>query len=694
MRTVGEHMGRTATRRARGVVSGLVLVLTAVVLAPPAQAQGSGTIVFIRDANVWIMAADDPASARAVTTDGTADAPYIAPTQDDEGTIYAVTSDGYGQIVTLSQDGAQLAPPFRPQVQQKIDDLDLSPDGRVLAITSYQSNSTSIGAIFTFFMDFVHVDGSGSDGLSRNVDGSYGSFYTDDDVVLAPYADSPYEIAGLTTHRVGTSGQDPWFDTCRKADDIFGPDGAFPDGCAIVSEPQIDRSLSRMAALGFDPIAETGELIVYALSGPPPTQPSRECSLPLPDGSASFDRPDWSPDGDALVWGYGGSPSAPAGIYVATGVAGGCQAALDAAQLVAPGGSWPDWSPAPLGASPSVPDPFDPSTPTPGGPGAPLVDGARLDGGGTTDPVAQAVATSQALFADGRADRVVLATADRFPDALAGTALAGDDGPILLTAGLGDLDPRVEAEIARVTGGHGTVLVLGGTSAVSDRAAAQAIAAAGNRTCAAPLPTSCRYAGSGREETAALIAGTVIAEAPDGVAFIARGDDFADAITGGALAAATRVPILLTPPDSLAPPTAAFLTEHDIELAIVLGGPAAVDEATYAALPVPQRRRVAGDERTGTAAAIATQLWDSAQIGHGGIVLVNVRAADGWQTALTAAVASAVHDAPQLGVENPPAGLSAPTRQVLAGVEGPIMAFGGPDLVSDAQLEEATAARG
>lgn len=129
----------------------------------------------------------------------------------------------------------------------------------------------------------------------------------------------------------------------------------------------------------------------------------------------------------------------------------------------------------------------------------------RLDGGGKADPVGQAIATSQVLFSDGAADRVVLATADRFPDALAGSALAGDDGPILLTLFGEELDPRVQAEIARVTGGNGVALVLGGVAAVSEGAAGQARDAAGAPSCAAPFPGDCRYAGTGREHTAALI---------------------------------------------------------------------------------------------------------------------------------------------------------------------------------------------
>ena len=79
------------------------------------------------------------------------------------------------------------------------------------------------------------------------------------------------------------------------------------------------------------------------------------------------------------------------------------------------------------------------------------------------------------------------------------------------------------------------------------------------------------------------------------------------------------------------------------------------------------------------------------------VAIVNVRAANGWQTALSAAVASALLDMPQLGVENPPTGLVARRSPAyLGGVAAgtPILGFGDAALVSDAQLHEAAAAFG
>ncbi|MGI9017335.1 MAG: cell wall-binding repeat-containing protein [Euzebya sp.] len=310
-----------------------------------------------------------------------------------------------------------------------------------------------------------------------------------------------------------------------------------------------------------------------------------------------------------------------------------------------------------------------------------------VDGGlvGVADPVAQAIATSQAVFADGAANRVVLATSEQFPDALAGAALAGTAGPILFTPFSAELDPRVAEEIARVTGGEGVMLVLGGTAAVTDSAAAQARSASGDVACSTPFPVTCRYAGSGREVTAALIAETVVQEHNRSIALLARGDVFADALTGGAYAARAGVPVLLTPSNQPNVATADFLAAHpEIDQIVVLGGIVAVDQPTATALGAT--RRVEGPERTATSVAIAEELWAAGGIGTGGSVLVNVRDDDGWTAALSAAVASATFDAPQLGVESPPALLSDAVLAYLQTTDGPVQAFG---RVSNAQLDEA-----
>ena len=94
-----------------------------------------------------------------------------------------------------------------------------------------------------------------------------------------------------------------------------------------------------------------------------------------------------------------------------------------------------------------------------------LPDGVtRLAGG---ERIATAVAISQQGWDDESTGTVVLARADLFPDALAGTPLAISlDAPILLTE-TDALSELTSTEIQRVLGDSGTVVLLGGEEALS-----------------------------------------------------------------------------------------------------------------------------------------------------------------------------------------------------------------------------------
>lgn len=82
-------------------------------VAPQAAEGPPGTIVFEQGSNIWIMAGDDPATARQVTVDGTSAEPYKAPSQDDEGRIYAARGQSLEEIVRIDQDGEELGPPLQ-----------------------------------------------------------------------------------------------------------------------------------------------------------------------------------------------------------------------------------------------------------------------------------------------------------------------------------------------------------------------------------------------------------------------------------------------------------------------------------------------------------------------------------------------------------------------------------------------------
>ena len=281
--------------------------------------------------------------------------------------------------------------------------------------------------------------------------------------------------------------------------------------------------------------------------------------------------------------------------------------------------------------------------------------------GSADEPVAAALAHSATAFADDGADRVVLGRADVFADNLAGAPLtgAGRGGPLLLTTGGRDaaLSPGVADEVERVLGAPRhplepgspggcvapvealEVILLGGPAAVSERVQRE-LEAAG--WCVG------RLAGPSRIETAVAVADSVVelVGAPRRV-LLARSDDWADAATGGAAAARSEVPVLVTPPDGLHPAVAAFLDRHPSAEVVLLGGEAALSEDVARAVG-DRGRRVAGPARDATAAEIARQVFEGPA---GGVVLANGYVEDGWVHALAVAPLAAAEASPVLYAE-------------------------------------------
>lgn len=306
----------------------------------------------------------------------------------------------------------------------------------------------------------------------------------------------------------------------------------------------------------------------------------------------------------------------------------------------------------------------------------------------TTDVVLAAIELSRATFGDGGAAHVVLGRDDEFADSLAGAALAGTAGPILYTTGGRGRALRAEtrAELVRVLGPPVScevrvqVFLLGGAAAVSSDVE-QAVRAL--RYCVR------RIAGATRVETSVQIAEHLAATLgrPREV-LLARADDWADAATGGAYAAASRVPVVVTQRGSLHPEVASYLRRRRPGQVTLLGGGAAlsapVEEAVRSVGPA---RRVAGAARDITAVEIVRRLWGPAASG-GGITLVNGYTTNGWAYALAAAVYGAVHTAPVLYTQA--ASLSAGTTAFLRSHDFVRAVAAGPSsLVSGTALDAA-----
>jgi len=215
-------------------------------------------------------------------------------------------------------------------------------------------------------------------------------------------------------------------------------------------------------------------------------------------------------------------------------------------------------------------------------------------------PDRYSTAAEIALRSFDSADTAILATGERFPDALAASSLAGAmDAPVLLSRGT-SIDWCTLNAVKSL--GVSRVVIIGSTASVS-ASVQYAIA------CALPAVKVERIGGKDRYQTARLVAERVVAEAgaPDG-AFLVRGDSFADALAVSPLAYAGVRPVVLTPPTYLGADARQALTTLGIDDVTIAGSTAAVAapvQTAVAALPGMTVRRVSGANRYATTAAVA-----------------------------------------------------------------------------------------
>lgn len=300
---------------------------------------------------------------------------------------------------------------------------------------------------------------------------------------------------------------------------------------------------------------------------------------------------------------------------------------------------------------PPPPPAGDPVAPGSGGTGArypdPAIPGGvvRVDAGGSSDPATVALQTCDLLTEESpsaRADSVIIARQDEFPDTLAGAPLAEANSCVLFVAGgpNGQASAAVLDQVNRVLGGSGTAYVLGGTNAVS-AGVVSSLNNAGYDTL--------RFSGSTRFETANAIAQEVLRRNPNPSQIIlANGLNWPDAVAVGAYAAALQLPIVLTDTAELHPAARDIIQRAPGAEVLVIGGRFVIADAV---LNEVGGRRIAGSNRMGTAVQIAEQLWPNVPGSSSDFVVVNLEAADNaWQLALQAAPLAARLGAPQLGV--------------------------------------------
>lgn len=285
----------------------------------------------------------------------------------------------------------------------------------------------------------------------------------------------------------------------------------------------------------------------------------------------------------------------------------------------------------------------------------------------------------------------VVANGEDFPDALAASYLAGAaDAPVVLTE-RGRLTPAARTTLQEI--GADGVLVVGGTAAISDSVLTQ-LRNAGYEVD--------RVAGTNRYETARAISESVPDEqigsldaAVGRTALLASGERFADALSGGPLAYDSAFPLLLTPANVLSEHARGAIQALDIEQVVILGGTAAVSpqvEVAVRNLGVDVRR-VAGLERTATAAAIADLAVD--RLGYS-TSHVNIARGDDFADALSGS-GNAGQEKALILLTQDPNQLGAATGAWLrkhAQTLTTIHVYGGTSAVSDSTVNAAEVAAG
>jgi putative cell wall-binding protein len=226
-------------------------------------------------------------------------------------------------------------------------------------------------------------------------------------------------------------------------------------------------------------------------------------------------------------------------------------------------------------------------------------------------------------------DRLILVTGERFPDGLVASGLAGylDEGgrsgrtAILLTQ-IESLPAAVAQAITASGVAASDVVVVGGPSAVSAGVHAAIARAAGwNGQGTNPVT---RIAGQTRYETAAVVVDYVADAAGGGLAdsyrtvLVANGENFPDALAGGALAYRNGHLLVLSRPPAAPAVSRDAIGELDANCAVLLGGPVALsvdvgvqvnDELSGQGCGTD---RLGGADRYATAASIANRMRTTA----------------------------------------------------------------------------------
>lgn len=195
----------------------------------------------------------------------------------------------------------------------------------------------------------------------------------------------------------------------------------------------------------------------------------------------------------------------------------------------------------------------------------------------------------------------VVASGEGYADALAASYLAGQKAAPVLLVKKGEVPSITATELAGL--GVKTVWLVGGTNAISPAVETQLKA----------KYTVNRVFGADRYETAKAVATTSGLTGGtyknDKAAIVASGENYPDALAGGAIAYGKKLPLLLAQSATLPAPTCDAIKSLAVKRVILLGGVSAVTPAVQTAVAAcagtgATVERVGGANRADTAAKL------------------------------------------------------------------------------------------
>ena len=351
----------TAAAVAAMVLSGT----TNATAAAPGVVTASGSILYVKNHDVWLTNSTASTTTRITTNGSTATSDhtggigYRAPTQPNSGAFVVTVrnqnySPGYSQgwIWVMNRDGSVIRK-FKPpqfayipnpgspcavhayQVPRGILNATVSPDGRHIAYTDLTYEELSDCTVATGYSTYI-VSSTGtaahqiarSDGDAADIEG--GRWATNQQLLLD---DVDFGSVAFWSVTLPSYTAVHWSDAPDYLDAAYG---------------QPTRSGQKLASSGYSEYSAGNAMRLWTSSGPP-ADPTPKCEYPTDDlasGGYASD-PSWAPLAKAVAWAVDDDRAAVRageGVYVVqVGTSLTCR---PQPVLLVPGGFQPYWSPA------------------------------------------------------------------------------------------------------------------------------------------------------------------------------------------------------------------------------------------------------------------------------------------------------------------------------------------------------------